>query len=209
MRGMPIIWLRWVGSMSLPLRHSGRWQLTHSPDSQWILGNGAFYLGRHYDLAMDQSRKSSEMASDFPVPHYVLGLIYERTGQHREAIDEYTRMQELFGLTQNRLNDLRVAFKQSGETGYWRETLKLCKEASKGPRKFASTSGYGWCDYIRYQDIAAVQVRLGEFDAAFQSLEKAYTKHEAELIFLKVQPDWDGVRSDPRFQSLLGRIWLK
>jgi adenylate cyclase len=49
---------------------------------------------------------------------------------------------------------------------------------------------------------------LGQFDAAFQSLEKAYTKHEAELIYLKIQPEWDGVRSDPRFQSLLRRMGL-
>jgi hypothetical protein len=101
-----------------------------------------------------------------------------------------------------------MAYRQSGEKGFWRKTLEFCQEASKGQRKFASTSGFGWCDYIRYQDVAAIQVRLGQVDAAFQSLEKAYTKHEAELIYLKVQPEWDGVRSDPRFQSLLRRIGL-
>jgi TolB-like protein/DNA-binding winged helix-turn-helix (wHTH) protein/tetratricopeptide (TPR) repeat protein len=171
-------------------------------------GEWAFYLGRHYDLAMEQSRKSFELAPEFPWPHYILGLIYEWTGQHREAIEEYTKMQELFGLSQNRLIELRMAYRQSGEKGYWRKTLEFCQEASKGQRKFASTSGFGWCDYMRYQDVAAVQVRLGQFDAAFQSLEKAYTKHEAELIYLKIQPDWDAVRPDPRFQSLLRRIGL-
>ena len=171
-------------------------------------GEWAFYLGRHYDLAMEQSRKSFELAPEFPWPHYILGLIYEWTGQHREAIEEYTKMQELFGLSQNRLIELRMAYRQSGEKGYWRKTLEFCQEASKGQRKFASTSGFGWCDYFRYQDMAAVQVRLGQFDAAFQSLEKAYTKHEAELIYLKIQPEWDGVRSDPRFQSLLRRMGL-
>jgi TolB-like protein/DNA-binding winged helix-turn-helix (wHTH) protein/Flp pilus assembly protein TadD len=180
------------------------------PFSQFTMdfGEWAFYLGRHYDLAMEQSRKSFELAPEFPWSHYVLGLIYEWTGQHREAIEEYTKMQELFGLSQNRLTELRTAYRQSGEKGYWRKTLEFCQEASKGQRKFASTSGFGWCDYFRYQDVAAVQVRLGQFDAAFHSLEKAYTKHEAELIYLKVQPEWDGVRSDPRFQSLLRRIGL-
>ena len=171
-------------------------------------GEWAFYLGRHYDLAIEQSRKSFELAPEFPWPHYILGLIYEWTGQHREAIEEYTKMQELFGLSQNRLTELRMAYRQSGEKGYWRKTLEFCQEASKGQRKFASSSGFGWCDYMRYQDVAAVQVRLGQFDAAFQSLEKAYTKHEAELIYLKIQPEWDGVRPDPRFQSLLRRIGL-
>lgn len=171
-------------------------------------GEWAFYLGHHYDLAMEQSRKSVELAPEFPWSHYILGLIYEWTGKHREAIEEYTKMQELFGLSQNRLTELRVAYQQSGEKGYWRKTLEFCQEASKEQRKAASTSGFGWCDYMRYQDVAAVQVRLGQFDAAFQSLEKAYTKHEAELIYLKIQPEWDGVRADPRFQSLLHRIGL-
>jgi TolB-like protein/DNA-binding winged helix-turn-helix (wHTH) protein len=171
-------------------------------------GEWAFYLGRHYDLAMEQSRKSFELAPEFPWSHYVLGLTYEWTGRHREAIEEYTKMQELFGLSQNRLTELRMAYRQSGEKGYWRKTLEFCQEASQGQRKFAITSGYGWCDYARYQDLAAMQVRLGDFDAAFRSLEKAYTKHEAELIYLKVQPEWDGIRSDPRFQSLLRRIGL-
>jgi TolB-like protein/DNA-binding winged helix-turn-helix (wHTH) protein len=171
-------------------------------------GEWAFYLSRHYDLAMEQSRKSFELAPEFPWSHYVLGLTYEWTGQRREAIQEYNKMQELFGLSQNRLTELRMAYQQSGEKGYWRKTLEFCREASKGKRKFGSTSGFGWCDYFRYQDVAAVQVRLGQFDAAFQSLEKAYTKHEAELIYLNVQPEWDGVRSDPRFQSLLRRIGL-
>jgi TolB-like protein/DNA-binding winged helix-turn-helix (wHTH) protein/Flp pilus assembly protein TadD len=171
-------------------------------------GEWAFYLGRHYDLAMEQSRKSVELAPEFPWPHYVLGLIYEWTGQHREAIEEYTKMQELFGLSQNRLTELRMAYQQSGEKGYFRKTLEFCQEASKGQRKFGSTSGFGWCDYMRYQDVAALQVRLGQFDAAFQSLEKAYTKHEAVLIYLKVQPEWEAVRSDSRFQNLLRRIGL-
>jgi TolB-like protein/DNA-binding winged helix-turn-helix (wHTH) protein len=169
----------------------------------------ALYLGRHYDLVIEQSKKFSELAPEFPWSHYVLGLTYEWTGQYHHAIEEYTKMQELFGLSQNRLTELRMAYRQSGEEGYWRKTLEFCQEASKGQRKFASTSGYGWCDYMRYQDVAALQVRLGEFDAAFQSLEKAYTKREPELIYLKIQPDWNRIRSDPRFQDLLRRIDLQ
>lgn len=180
------------------------------PFSQFIMdfGEWALYLGRHYDLAMEQSRRSSELAPEFPWSRYVRGLLYERAGQHPKAIEEYTKMQELFGLSQGRLTALRMAYRQSGEKGYWRKTLEFCQEASTSQRKFAIASGYGWCDYVRYQDLAAVQVRLGEFDTAFQSLERSYTRREAELIYLKIQPDWDSVRSDPRFQNLLRRIGL-
>ena len=87
--------------------------------------------------------------------------------------------------------------------------MEFCQEASKQPRKFATASGYGFCDYIQDIHVALLHVRLGEFDAAFQSLEAAYTKHDTEIIYLNVDPQWDSVRSDPRFQSLLRRIGLK
>ena len=57
-------------------------------------------------------------------------------------------------------------------------------------------------------DVAAVQVRLGDFDAAFESLEKGYTKHEAALIYLRVDPSWDALRSGPRFQDLILRVGI-
>ncbi len=172
--------------------------------SEW-----AFYLDRRYDLATEQSKKTSELAPEYPWSYYDLGQIYEWTGRSRAAIEEYTKAQEIFGLSQNRLAELRTAYQQSGEKGYWRKTSEFCQEAAKLRRKFATASGFGFCDYVKDLYVALFNVRLGEFDAAFQSLEKAYTKHEAELIYLNVDPQWDAIRSDPRFQSLLLRIGLK
>jgi hypothetical protein len=118
------------------------------------------------------------------------------------------KAEELFGMSQDRLAELRGAYHQSGERGYWRKILAFCRDASKQPRKFGSPSGYGFCDYAKNMDMAAVQVRLGEFNAAFELLEKGFTKHEAELIYLKVDPNWDNLRSDPRFQDLIRRVGL-
>jgi TolB-like protein/DNA-binding winged helix-turn-helix (wHTH) protein len=172
--------------------------------SEW-----AFYLNRHYELATKQSQRTLELAPEFPWSHYDLGQIYEWTGRQREAIEEYIKAQEAFGLTENRLAELRMAYQQFGEKGYWRKTLELCQEASTQRRKFGAVSGYGWCDYVKNLYVALLDVRLGEFDAAFQSLETAYTKHETELIYLNIDPQWDGIRSDSRFQNLLRRIGLK
>ena len=168
----------------------------------------AFYLNRRYDLGIEQSHKALELAPEMPWAHYDLGQVYEWTGRHRESIEEYTKAQEMFGLSQSRLAELQREYQRSGEKGYWRKTLELCQDASRQPRKFGTTSGYGWCDYVKDLYIALLHVRLGDVDAAFQSLETAYTKHETELIYLKVDPQWDSVRSDPRFQNLLRRVGL-
>lgn len=58
-------------------------------------------------------------------------------------------------------------------------------------------------------DVAAVQVRVGDFHGAFETLNKAVRKHDAALIYLNVDPTWDPIRSDLRFQILLRRIRLK
>jgi len=168
----------------------------------------ALYLAHRYDLVVQQSRKSLELAPKFPWAHFDLGLVYERTGRGSEAIQEFMKAEELFGMSQDRLAELRKVYHQSGEKGYWRKILAFCREASKQPRKFASTSGYGFCEYMTNMEVAAAQVRLGEFNAAFESLERAYTKHEAGLIYLKVDPLWDDLSSDARFQNLVRRVGL-
>jgi len=136
-------------------------------------GEWAFYLNRHYDLATEQSRKTLELAPEMPWSHYDFGQIYDATARHRDAIEEYIKAQEVFGLSQSRLTELRTAYQQSGENGYWRKTLEFCQEASKQRRKFATISGYGFCDYVKDLYVALFHFRLGEFDAGFQSLETA------------------------------------
>ena len=172
--------------------------------SDWV-----FYLDRRYDLAAAETQRALELAGpEMPFSHYDFGQIYDAKGRHREAIEEYIKAQEAFGLSPSRLSELRTAYHESGENGYWQKSQEFCQEASKVRRKFATASGFGFCDYVKDLYLALFDVRLGEFDAAFQSLESAYTKHETELIFLNVDPQWDEIRSDPRFQSLLRRIGL-
>jgi len=168
----------------------------------------AFYLSRHYDLTIQQCRKSLELAPEFSWPHYHLGLAYERTERVSEAVQEFMKAEELFGMSQDRLAELQKAYRQSGEKGYWRKILAFSREASKHPRKFGSTSGYGLFDYMQNATVGGVQVRLGEFNAALESLERGYANHDAELIYLKVDPYWDDIRSDPRFQDLIRRVGI-
>ena len=172
--------------------------------SDWV-----FYLNRQYDLATQQTQKTWELAgSEMQWSHYDLGQIYDATGRHQEAIEEYIKAQEVFGMSRRRLGELRTAYQQLGEKGYWRKNLEFCGEASKERRKFATASGYGFCDYVKDLYLAHFHFRLGELDAGFQALESAYTKHETEVIYLNVDPQWDDVRSDPRFQNLLRRMGL-
>src|SRR5215469_5564923 len=168
----------------------------------------ACYLARRYDLTIQESRRSLERYPEFPWAHYDLGEAYERTGRSDEAIQEYLKSEELFGMSQARLAELRKAYQQSGAKGYWRKSLELCQQEFRQPRKFASVSGFGFCDYMKNADAAAIQVRLGEYDAAFASLEKGYANHDADILYLNADSQWDPIRSDPRFGDLVSRLSL-
>ena len=183
-------------------------QLDPFSQRAWDLGAWAFFLARRYDLTLQQCQKSLELVPEFPWLHYDIALVYEQRGRIDESIQEFQKVQELFGLNPDRMNELRNAYKQSGRKGYWRKTLELCTEATKLPRKFASVSGYGWCDEMQNVDFARLYVRLGELDAAFTSLERAYINHEGPVVYLNVDPDWDALRADPRFQDLVRRIGI-
>ena len=56
--------------------------------------------------------------------------------------------------------------------------------------------------------IAAIYTALGDKEEAFRILEKNYSEHNVGITFLKVAPEFDPLRSDPRFQDLLRRIGL-
>jgi hypothetical protein len=55
---------------------------------------------------------------------------------------------------------------------------------------------------------ALYTARLGETDEALKLLQKAYEEHSGWLTFVKVDPELDNLRSDPRFTELLRRINL-
>ena len=55
---------------------------------------------------------------------------------------------------------------------------------------------------------AIIYLGLGDKDQTFAWLEKAYEEHSPTILFLKVDPMWDPVRSDPRFADLLRRMGL-
>jgi len=62
--------------------------------------------------------------------------------------------------------------------------------------------------YVSPVIIAAIYSALDEGDLAFQWLEKAYESHDIRLCFLKVDPQLDNIRSDPRFETMLKKINL-
>jgi len=62
--------------------------------------------------------------------------------------------------------------------------------------------------YIPGDAVAMVYAGLGDKDNAFRWLNKAYDEHAFKMAWLKVEPQWDPLRSDPRFQALVKKVGI-
>jgi tetratricopeptide (TPR) repeat protein len=62
--------------------------------------------------------------------------------------------------------------------------------------------------YVSPYNIAQIYARLGDYNQAIDWLEQAYNGRDSKLTYVKVEPAFDGLRSDSRFQKLLQRLGL-
>ncbi|MFY9607375.1 MAG: tetratricopeptide repeat protein [Blastocatellia bacterium] len=165
-----------------------------SPLVNWVLGELLHYA-RQNDQAIEQLLRTLKMDPNILPVQVFLGRAYEQKGMYKEAIAEFQRAVDLSG------NDLRVianlghAYAVSGRRDKAQQVLAESKRQSK--RR-----------YISPFMIAIVHVGLDEKDQAFQWLEKAYDDRSVWMVFLKVDPRLDSLRSDPRFVGLLQRMGL-
>jgi hypothetical protein len=58
-------------------------------------------------------------------------------------------------------------------------------------------------------EIASIHLALGDQQNAFEFLEKAFNERSFHITYLKIRPDFDSIRNDPRFGDLIRRIGLK
>ena len=132
----------------------------------------------------------------FPNYHLIsLGPVYEQKGMYDEAIEGYLQAEARWGLPASSATKLRQAHATSGWQGYWRKRLDLLKAEAKQ-------------ESIPPLFLAQIYSRLGDTDKAFEFLERAYDLRDMLLMFIKVDPVWTGLHSDPRFTALLQRLRL-
>jgi tetratricopeptide (TPR) repeat protein len=157
----------------------------------WIL-----YLARRYDEAMEELKRTLEMDPHFFLAQQLLWQTYVQKGMYEEALGG----KELEGLrseeSRERDEILRKAYDASGWKGFQRKALELEVEER---RKRGDVSD----DSLEGMDTATA-----DCDRTLKQLEKAYEDREAGMVWVKVNPWLDDVRSDPRFQDLLMRMRL-
>jgi eukaryotic-like serine/threonine-protein kinase len=152
-------------------------------------------FSREIDEAVVAAQQALEMDPNLFWGHTVLGWAYEQQGHRDESIAAYGKAIELSGgmvLTTAALGHAHAQFGRSAEAG---EILTQLLERRK-------------TSYVSAYDIATIYLALGDTDSAFVWLDEAYAERASFLIHIHWDPRFDGVRTDPRFDSLLQRIGL-
>ena len=153
-----------------------------------------YYYGRQYDKAIEHLNKALEIDPDYVDALKYSGAVYEQQGMHAQAIAQYQRFFALSG-DQQTATAISQTYAKSGYRSALEKWLSILTERAK-------------TSYVSPMNIAGIYARLGDNDRALEWMTKAYEERSNWLIWLKVEPGWDGLRSDPRFTDLLNRVGL-
>jgi TolB-like protein/Tfp pilus assembly protein PilF len=151
------------------------------------------YLAREYDRSIAQLRDTLEMDPSYEWAHLTLGQAYEQKGQYALALQELQRAVEISSSSPLMVSALAHAYALSGNHS---EALKLLAQLDALSKK----------QYVSPFYVATVYLGLGKNELAMNWLEKAYADKSNGLVFLKVEPELDPLRSDRRFISLLLKL---
>ncbi len=153
-----------------------------------------FYFSRQYDRSIEQLQGVLEMDPNFPRARMVVDA-YVQEGRYADALAGLDAWQRAAGLGPWQSTFLVYVYGRSGQKQRARAELKKL-EAENRNQPIDSAS------------MAFANLGVGNKDAALDWLEKAYAQRSNGLTSLKVEPAYDPLRAEPRFQELLQRVGL-
>ena len=168
-----------------PLSFRIRWD-------RWI----ALYMVGRYDEALEQCRKIQELNPNLDLGYLYCGDVYVQKGNLTEAIQEFEKAVDLTGGKNPRTTaHLAYAYALAGRRNDAQKLLADLNNISK--------------QHPVHPDLfALVYVGMGQKETAIDWLEKAYQVRARDLLDIRYDPQFAGLRTDPRFIDLIRRIGL-
>jgi TolB-like protein/Tfp pilus assembly protein PilF len=154
----------------------------------------AYYESRQYDLAIDAFRKCQELDPQNVFAHEQLAVAYQKKGMQAEAIAEFEKAVQIDNSPWV-LAFLGWGYGAAGRVDDARKVLDQLEQMAKQR-------------YVSPYNSALVYAGLGDKDRTFEWLKKADEERNDYLVYLKCEPMFDSVRSDPRFNDFIRRIGL-
>ena len=163
--------------------------------NHYIYERNLFYA-RRYAESIAEGKRTLEMDPDFNGVYDTLVGSNLMSGDEDEAFQWFLREAEQKGDTPEEIEAWKIGYAQSGWQGIRERQLAQAKESEKKGN-------------LNPMPLARLYTKTGDREQAFVYLEKAYDRRMLGMIQLKVNPAFDPLRSDPRFDELVRRVGLK
>ena len=157
-----------------------------------LLSNGHYYA-REFDKAIKEGLRAVESAPTFPVAHSCLGQALTQIGRFEEAIQHLELARDLSGRSSIMLGLLGYTYGKSRRTS---QALPIRQELLERRQT----------EYVPAYFVAQVFLGVGEKEDALHWLQTAFGERSHWVLFLKVDPIFDELRSDTRFLDLSKQV---
>jgi len=165
------------------------------PRDRWVRSNAAwrFHAAGDYERAIVEANAAIDIDDRYGDAFASRGWAYLSLGNTERALQDLQRNLELNRRSVSSLSAFAIINYAAGNEEI---TNRLLDEIlATDPATYAS-----------YEEVARVYVTLGDFESAFEWLERGYAARSRGMIFLNGQHSWDPIRNDSRFQDLMGRL---
>ena len=158
-------------------------------------------LGRYYyfnhqpENAIYEWNKSLEIDPAFWWSHQFLSFVARDRGDYRSWFEHQRKAMELAGAPASDIAKLQKYADENGYEGAWRSMVRL-------HQRWATVNGADG------MTLAIASARLGDRDAALQWLDRGIANHPNDAIYINVEPAFDTMRDDPKFQAIVKRVGL-
>jgi serine/threonine-protein kinase len=180
-----------VGRCDEAIPEERRAMVSEPGSAQYQSGIAEIYMNcRRYDDALREFQKVLELKSDSGNVYWNMGETYFHQGQYRTALAMYEKMPHSPppGWAYVPLGSRKQALRQiSAMRAAW----------ARGESK-------SWSPWM----LARLYTSLGEPAEALTWLERAYESRNGMVVYLKVDPHFDALRGEPRFQAVLKKVGL-
>jgi DNA-binding winged helix-turn-helix (wHTH) protein/TolB-like protein/Flp pilus assembly protein TadD len=160
-----------------------------------LVSSRIFYWNHEYDRAIAGYSKIIELDPQFASAHTRLGMTYLAERALPDAVREFEEAERLSGPNAYTEGLLGYAEALSGNATKAHQVIQKLTERSRH-------------EYVPALSIALIYVSLGERENALEWLSRSYQDRSTHMVYAKVDPLLDPMRSDPRFNALLHRMGL-
>ena len=154
-----------------------------------------FHYNSRNQEALRSARMALEMDPKFLLGYFWLGRILTAQGHYKEAEDAFQNIGPMRSWTPA-MAALGYLYAKSGQPDRARGVIGEFDELKRQGRHASSYA------------LAAIYAGLDDRERSIELLEAAYSERSHWLLWLKRDPRWDEIRTDPRFQTLVRKVGL-